>query len=182
MQCGVKVLLIALAIISQYLCADETKLYPLRGSIPIRVSGYVRHESFWDSRQVVGYRDDQYLLYPEKKLLDANCQDINAHGQFDMVAIQTRLHIDADGPKIGSTQSSAVIEADYIINMPIRTFSMRQLYINNIIFYKLGNHLRGDIAITDARATRLNYVYQGFSVTKPDTANLGYYRLNFSPR
>ena len=57
----------------------------------------IKHESFADSRQVVGARDDQSLLYPEKKNYDSFCQDINANGQFEMVAIQTRLHIDADG-------------------------------------------------------------------------------------
>ncbi len=92
---------------------EETKLYPLQSFLPVRVSGYVKHESFADSRQVVGFQDDQVLLYPEKKLLDSYCQDINARGQFDMVAIQTRLRLEADGPKIGGAKSCATIEADF---------------------------------------------------------------------
>lgn len=87
--------------------------YPLQAYLPIRVSGYVKWEAYADSRQVVGSQNDQFLLYPEPKDCDTICQDINAHGQFEMAAIQTRLHIEADGPSISKATSLGVIEADF---------------------------------------------------------------------
>lgn len=109
---------------------EEKKLYPLQAYLPIRVSGYIKWESYGDSRQVVGGGNDQYLLFPKKKDLDANCQDINANGQFQMVAIQSRLHIDADGPTIGRAASLGVVEADFFGKAGIvNIIRMRHAYL-----------------------------------------------------
>lgn len=97
--------------------------------IPVELSGYVKHESFWDSRQVVGEGFDQVLLYPEPKKLDNLCDDINGRGQFDSVPIQTRLHIDIDGPQIRNATSSAVIEGHFFGRAEIHNiFSLRHAY------------------------------------------------------
>ena len=109
---------------------EEKKLYPLQAYLPIRVSGYIKWESFADSRQVFGFRDDQDPYYPEKKDLDANCQDINAKAQFQMAAIQTRLHIDADGPNISQATSLGVMEADFFGKSGISNIiRMRHAYL-----------------------------------------------------
>ncbi len=91
----------------------QKKLNLVQAPFPITVSGYIKHESFWDTRQVVGSGDDQDLLYPEKKNLDPNCADINAKGQYDMVAIQTRMRFEIQGPQIKNAQSHGVIEYDF---------------------------------------------------------------------
>ena len=112
---------------------EEKELYPLQAYLPIRISGYIKWESFADSRQVVGSGNDQYLLYPKKKDLDINCQDINANGQFQMVAIQSRLHIDADGPIIGRAASLGVLEADFFGKAGIvNIMRMRHAYLKLI--------------------------------------------------
>jgi hypothetical protein len=92
---------------------SEKKLEPLGAQFPIKVSGYVKHESFWDTRQVVGFGEDQDLLYPEKKKLDKNCNDINAQGQYNMVAIQTRMRFEIFGPQIKNAKTHGVIEYDF---------------------------------------------------------------------
>ena len=134
MKCKLIALLLSTAFISQLSYTeekDEKKLYPLQAYLPFRVSGFIKYEAFADSRQVVGARDDQILLYPEKKLLDSNCQDINAKSQFEMVAIQTRLHIDADGPTIARAKSSGTIEADFFGKAEIANIvRMRLAYLN----------------------------------------------------
>lgn len=108
----------------------EKKNYPLQAYLPIRISGYIKWEAFGDSRQVVGAGNDQYLLYPKKKDLDSSCQDINANGQFQMVAIQSRLHLDADGPTIGRADSLGVFEADFFGKAGIvNIFRMRHTYL-----------------------------------------------------
>lgn len=106
------------------------ELHPLQANLPIRVSGYVKWESYADSRQVVGAGNDQYLIFPKKKDLDLNCQDINAKGQFQMVAIQSRLHLDADGPTIGGATSLGILEADFFGKSGIvNILRMRHAYI-----------------------------------------------------
>ncbi len=118
-------------ICSQLYAEEEKKLYPWESFLPIRANGFIKYESFWDSRQVVGARNDQILLYPKKKLFDSNCQDINAKSQFEMVAIQTRLHIEADGPTIERAKSCGTVEADFFGKAEISNIvRMRLAYLN----------------------------------------------------
>lgn len=86
---------------------------PVESKFPIQVSGYVKHESYWDTRQVFGARADQTLLFPEKKKLDSNCNDINAQGQYEMVAIQSRMRFSIFGPQIKHAKTHGVIEFDF---------------------------------------------------------------------
>jgi len=87
---------------------DQIKKY-----FPITFSGYIKHEAFYDTRQVNGLGNDQVLFFPSEKLLDPIGRDINAKGQGDMVAIETRLRATIDGPKINGAQSFGVIESDF---------------------------------------------------------------------
>ena len=104
------ILLLSTALVS---AEERTELEPVESSFPVKVSGFIKHESYWDTRQVVGAQDDQILLFPEKKKLDANCDDINGKGQYDMVAIQTRMRFDITGPNIKNAHSHGVIEFDF---------------------------------------------------------------------
>src|SRR5580704_15549039 len=65
-----------------------------------QVSGYIKHETFFDSRQVVAYGDGESLLWPENKLPDACCTDINAQSQFNMVPIETVVSCRWCGPLV----------------------------------------------------------------------------------
>ncbi len=104
----------ALCVFSSLNSVHEVKeLFPVGSSIPIKVGGYIKAESFWDTRQVVGAAEDQVLLFPEKQVLDADCNDINAQGQYNMVAIQTRMRFEIDGPHIKHAKSKGVIEYDF---------------------------------------------------------------------
>ncbi|HLE76394.1 MAG TPA: hypothetical protein VI521_01330 [Candidatus Babeliales bacterium] len=89
------------------------KMFPLNAAWPVIFGGYIKHESFWDTRQVVGTSEDQVLLYPEPIDLDSNCEDINAQGQFTSVAIQTRMRFEINGPDIKNAGSKGVIEYDF---------------------------------------------------------------------
>lgn len=90
---------------------------PLDG-LPFTVTpyGFVKTDYYWDSRQVVGFREDQALLWPRKKLEDPCGRDINARANFQFSAIQTRIGFFIKGPNIGkekNIKARAVIEADY---------------------------------------------------------------------
>ncbi len=111
-----RITLFALALFTpSYLYSDiEIKnVHPLTCDLPIKFGGFIKAESFWDTRQVIGAREDQILLYPEQKELDVDCNDINAQGQFTSVAIQTRMRLEIDGPKIKKADSKGIIEYDF---------------------------------------------------------------------
>ena len=52
------------------------KSFDKKTSLPINITGFVKHEPFWDSRQVDGSADDESLRFPEPKKLDPNGEDI----------------------------------------------------------------------------------------------------------
>lgn len=97
--------------------------------LPITFYGFVKHEPFWDSRQVVGSADDESLKFPEPKKLDPNCRDINSKGQFDMVDIATRINVEFDGPEIKHAKIDAKIAVDFVGKSPvINLVRMRQAW------------------------------------------------------
>ncbi len=91
-----------------------TKAYDYdNSSFNYNVSGYVKYESYFDSRQVFGISHDQFLLFPEKKMPDPNGKDINERGQSQMVAIESRLRTTVSGIKVNKVEATGVIEADF---------------------------------------------------------------------
>lgn len=108
-----RVLFILLGGISLLSSAQENNPSEVEAKYPIKLSGYIKSEGYWDTRQVVGFRDDQVLYYPDKIVLDSDCQDINAKGQFETVAFQTRMRTDIFGPPVKHAQSKGVIEFDF---------------------------------------------------------------------
>ncbi len=101
---------------------------------PIKISGYIKHESYWDTRQVIGVGDDQDLLYPEPKKCDPLGRDINAKGQFNMVPIQTRFRGEMEGPKIRKATSLGVVEADFFGKRIITTESLNLFRMRHAFF------------------------------------------------
>lgn len=104
---------------------------PIEPPVKLQWFGYVKAEAIYDSRQVFGYREDQLLYFPEKKLFDACGQDINARGTFDAYAIQTRLDLAGFGPDVGCTHSGFLIEGDFLgrTDRTIEEFALRQAYM-----------------------------------------------------
>ncbi len=78
-----------------------------------KISGYIKYESYFDTRQVFGVSNDQFLVFPEKKQLDPNGNDINSRGQGQMVAIESRMRTTVSGIKINKAESTGIIEADF---------------------------------------------------------------------
>ena len=90
------------------------KIFP-REKLPVTLScsGYIKNEFWWDTYQIKDARDDQFVFYPLQRTLDANCQDINARGNYNMVPIQSRLRIEMHGPNIGNAKTFGCIEGDF---------------------------------------------------------------------
>lgn len=99
--------------------------------VQLKISGYVKGEGIFDSRQNETIRDGQFLYFPLEKLLDVNGADINARGDFDNYAIQTRVILEGRGPDISCTQSGFLIEADFFgrTDDTLDSFEMRLAYL-----------------------------------------------------
>lgn len=75
--------------------------------------GYVKNDFFYDSRQTVDAREGHLLMWPKAPSYDLNGTDINAHGSFNFLAIQTRLGGKITGPDALGAKTSGQFEAEF---------------------------------------------------------------------
>jgi hypothetical protein len=97
----------------------------------ITFSGYVKTDIIYDSRQTVGLREGQFLLYPEMVVHDADGKDINAKSNFNILSIQTRFACSVTGPDALRAKTSAYVEGEFFgnVNPAINTFRLRHAYV-----------------------------------------------------
>lgn len=81
--------------------------------IELAIFGYVKAEGIYDSRQNFELREGHLLYFPLRKMPDVLGADINARGDFNEYAIQTRFDIAGAGPCIGNMDSGFLIEAEF---------------------------------------------------------------------
>ncbi|MFZ1729101.1 MAG: hypothetical protein WBQ23_06965 [Bacteroidota bacterium] len=79
----------------------------------IKLSGFVKSDIFYDSRQTVSIREGHFNLYPANEMLDANGDDLNASPSFNMLSIQTRVNAKITGPDAFGAKASGVIEGEF---------------------------------------------------------------------
>lgn len=97
-----------------------------------KVSGIVDPLLYYDTRQVVGAREDELLFYPAPIVLDANGEDLNAVPNLNMLAITARLGLRVTAPDVLNAKVSAYVEGDFTgsTNAGINMFRLRHAYIN----------------------------------------------------
>lgn len=109
--------LLSILLLLSYYTSNAQLSFPLEGTTPqgwrAVFSGYVKAEGFFDTRQTVAEGDHQLLLYPDKKLFDVQCKDINAHGLAGFYAIETRMRVDIYGPEFRGIKNQGIIETDF---------------------------------------------------------------------
>lgn len=93
--------------------AQDKKEEPKFG---MSLSGFVKTDVFYDSRQTVNIREGHFSLYPENEKLDFEGVDINDKDQFGILSIQSRITGKITGPDVLKAKSSALIEADFFGN------------------------------------------------------------------
>lgn len=111
---------------------EARHLWSLEGfPIKIDISGYVKAEAVFDSRQDLSERDGHYLFFPLNRRPDVLGKDINSRGDFDQYAIQTRLRFEAFGPDVGCTTSRSYIEGDFFgtTDETLDTYRLRHAYL-----------------------------------------------------
>ncbi len=82
----------------------------------IKLSGFVKSDFFYDSRQTVSIREGHFLLYPAGVSLDAEDVDLNDQGSFNYLSIQTRLTGAFTAPDAFKAKVSGLVEADFFGN------------------------------------------------------------------
>lgn len=99
--------------------------------IKISVSGFVKSDFFWDTRQTVSAREGHFLLFPKPEKLDAAGLDINEGLNFNFLSIQSRVGINIVGGTIFNAKVSGKIEGDFFgqMNPNINVFRLRHAYI-----------------------------------------------------
>jgi hypothetical protein len=83
---------------------------------PVRAiaDGYIIHEPFWDTRQVVADDEGVYLFFPRRKNIDPVGKDINSIGEANMAEMESRFRISLYGPEIAGATSFGYLEFDFI--------------------------------------------------------------------
>jgi hypothetical protein len=97
----------------------------------MKISGYVKAEGIYDSRQDFTLRDGHFLLFPLDRRPDVRGKDINSRGDFGQYAIQTRLRFEAFGPDVGCMHSRSYIEGDFFgtTDDTIDAYRLRHAYL-----------------------------------------------------
>jgi hypothetical protein len=105
-----KYILVILVILSSIAVkAQETE----ESKFGVKISGFVKNDFFWDTRQTVAAREGHFLLWPSPVNLDADGTDINAKSNFNFLAIQSRVSLKITGPDALGAKTSGLIEGDF---------------------------------------------------------------------
>lgn len=71
-------------------------------------------DTFGDSRQVIGAREDIAVVFPLPKVCDRFGRDINARGEFNMLAYESGFGVLATGPESNGYRVAGLIAADFL--------------------------------------------------------------------
>ncbi|HVP90196.1 MAG TPA: hypothetical protein VMS75_03155 [Terriglobales bacterium] len=125
---AIAILLAAAAVAAPPLAGQADK--PASG-FGISLSGYVKTDIFYDSRQTVNFREGHFLLFPKEPSLDPLGRDINAKSSFNILSIQTRLAGKITGPDVLGAKTSAYIEAEFFgtSDADLNGFRLRHAYL-----------------------------------------------------
>ncbi len=108
--------------------AQDEKKPPAFG---LALSGFVKTDIFYDSRQTTNIREGHYLLYPKGPALGPDGVDANARGALNILSIQTRLAGKITGPDALGAKTSAYIEAEFFgtSDADLNGFRLRHGYL-----------------------------------------------------
>lgn len=97
----------------------------------IKLSGFVKNDFFWDSRQTIAAREGHFLLWPSPVNEDLNGNDINGKSNFNFLALQSRLSVALRGPDAFGAKTSGLIEGDFFAqsNLNVNLFRLRHAFV-----------------------------------------------------
>lgn len=91
---------------------------PLFAKLPFNIfnctlSGYIKAETYTDSRQTVGDTIIDISFFPKRQVIDPAGHDINAQAATYMDAFESRVCLDLEGLKMQDATIKGKIEADF---------------------------------------------------------------------
>lgn len=106
---------------------DQDKPKPFQ----VKISGLVKSDFFWDTRQTIAAREGHFLLYPAAVNNDPDGNDINGKSSFNFLSIQSTIGFDLTGPDFLGAKTSGKIEGDFFaqLNDNINLLRMRHAWL-----------------------------------------------------
>jgi hypothetical protein len=97
----------------------------------IKLTGFMKSDFIYDSRQTISIREGHFLLYPANEVLDPNSNDINDKANFNSLSIQTRLNAKIAGPEALGAKTSGTIEGEFFgtTDADVNGFRLRHAFI-----------------------------------------------------
>lgn len=116
----------SLIISSSFLYSQDNKSWGLS------LTGFVKSDIFFDSRQVLTAREGHFLYYPLAETLDKNGSDINAKASFNILSIQTRVNAKVTGPDAFGAKAWGMIEGEFFgtSDADVNGFRLRHATVN----------------------------------------------------
>jgi len=77
------------------------------------ISGFIKFDGYYDTRQVTSAREGHFHLYPKDIDKDSEGNDLNAVSNINMVNFQSRVRIKMNAPEALGAKVSGLLEADF---------------------------------------------------------------------
>lgn len=102
-----------------------------KDAVSVKLSGFLKTDFIFDSRQTVNIREGHFLLYPANESFDVEGNDINAKANFNVLSIQSRLNAKISGPEALGAKTSGVVEGEFFgtSDADANGFRLRHAYI-----------------------------------------------------
>lgn len=101
------------------------------GDFGVKISGFVKNDMFFDTRETVAAREGHFLLWPAPEVNDVNGEDVNEKLNYNILAIQSRLSFNLTGPEAFGAETRGKIEGDFFAqsNVNINLLRLRHAYL-----------------------------------------------------
>lgn len=115
------------------LCSFSSLLFSQtdKQSFEISLSGFVKTDIFYDTRQSVTLREGHFLIYPQDENSDVNSNDINDKSSFNILSIQSRINGKITGPEVIGAKPCAVLEGEFFgtSDPDVNGFRLRHAFV-----------------------------------------------------
>lgn len=116
-----------------YFACTATFIHPQesKSDFGFSLSGFLKTDIFFDSRQTVSAREGHFLLYPSPESFDINNVDINDKANFNILSIQSRLTGKITAPDAFGAKTSGTLEGEFFgtADSDINGFRLRHAFI-----------------------------------------------------
>jgi hypothetical protein len=85
----------------------------VRPTMQIDFSGFIKGKTFFDSRQVLGFRENDRLIFPLPVAYDQYCCDTNECPSVTMISFDTRFELLFHASKVRGADVLAYLEVDF---------------------------------------------------------------------